>query len=204
MDAFFALSIMRDIINGLTLIHNTSWLGYHGKLSSRNCVVDDRWVVKISDYGLQKLVDNYKKRKTGKKKWKYFWSKTEELFRSFMDSTRTSSGYRQTSIETGRHLQPCHYLFRSPYEKDALGSRKLWNGCRRFVCVQSHFMEFVEIVYRLKKAGRQEFRPTLELNDTDGNSSLILLIKDCWAENPNNRPNAEQIKSLIRGMNQNR
>lgn len=65
-------------------------------------------------------------------------------------------------------------------------------------------MELVEIVYRLKKAGRQEFRPTLELNDTDGNSSLILLIKDCWAENPNNRPNAEQIKSLIRGMNQNR
>lgn len=24
----------------------------HGKLSSRNCVVDARWVLKITDYGL--------------------------------------------------------------------------------------------------------------------------------------------------------
>lgn len=31
---------------------HSSPMRVHGKLSSRNCVVDARWVLKITDYGL--------------------------------------------------------------------------------------------------------------------------------------------------------
>jgi len=32
-------------------------LKYHGRLKSSNCLLDSRWVVKITDYGLARLRD---------------------------------------------------------------------------------------------------------------------------------------------------
>lgn len=66
MDAFFVMSIMRDLSNGLQFIHSRPFLGYHGRLTSKNCVVDERWVVKISDYGCRKLYINSEIKKNGK------------------------------------------------------------------------------------------------------------------------------------------
>ncbi|KAK0421344.1 hypothetical protein QR680_015188 [Steinernema hermaphroditum] len=54
MDSFFMYSLMRDILQGLNYIHK-SFLEFHGNLTSDNCLVDDRWQVKLSDYGLERL-----------------------------------------------------------------------------------------------------------------------------------------------------
>ena len=37
-----------------------SQIGAHGRLTSCNCVIDNRWVCKITDYGLDKLKANAK------------------------------------------------------------------------------------------------------------------------------------------------
>ncbi|XP_062984801.1 atrial natriuretic peptide receptor 2-like [Elgaria multicarinata webbii] len=47
----FRLSFATDIAQGMAYLHQHRI--YHGRLKSRNCVIDDRWVCKISDYGLQ-------------------------------------------------------------------------------------------------------------------------------------------------------
>ncbi|KAM6473127.1 atrial natriuretic peptide receptor 2-like [Liasis olivaceus] len=47
----FRLSFATDIAQGMAYLHQHRI--YHGQLKSRNCVIDDRWVCKISDYGLQ-------------------------------------------------------------------------------------------------------------------------------------------------------
>lgn len=39
------------MLQGMRYLHSTP-LRVHGSLSSRNCVVDARWVLKITDYGL--------------------------------------------------------------------------------------------------------------------------------------------------------
>uniref|UniRef100_A0A0N5AUD5 Guanylate cyclase n=1 Tax=Syphacia muris TaxID=451379 RepID=A0A0N5AUD5_9BILA len=52
IDSFFMLCIMRDIIEGLYYIHN-SIVEFHGHLTSASCLVDERWQVKINDYGLR-------------------------------------------------------------------------------------------------------------------------------------------------------
>jgi tRNA A-37 threonylcarbamoyl transferase component Bud32 len=36
---------------GLIALHQ-SFIGCHGHLTSANCLINDRWQVKISDYGL--------------------------------------------------------------------------------------------------------------------------------------------------------
>ena len=40
------------VLQGIAYIHD-SLLGFHGYLKSTNCLVDSRWVLKISSYGLQ-------------------------------------------------------------------------------------------------------------------------------------------------------
>ncbi|KAK5965046.1 Guanylate cyclase domain-containing protein, partial [Trichostrongylus colubriformis] len=54
MDQVFVFSLLRDIAEGLSFIHH-SFLQYHGLLTSKSCLVDDRWLAKISDYGFRKL-----------------------------------------------------------------------------------------------------------------------------------------------------
>lgn len=39
------------ILQGMAFLHN-SIIAYHGSLKSSNCVVDSRFVLKITDYGL--------------------------------------------------------------------------------------------------------------------------------------------------------
>ena len=38
----------------MTFLHN-SFVGSHGHLKSSNCVVDNRWMVRVSDFGLTDL-----------------------------------------------------------------------------------------------------------------------------------------------------
>ncbi|KAJ1352391.1 hypothetical protein KIN20_008717 [Parelaphostrongylus tenuis] len=54
MDGFIVSALLRDIMNGLHFIHH-SFLQYHGFLTSKCCLTDDRWQVKISTYGLQEI-----------------------------------------------------------------------------------------------------------------------------------------------------
>jgi len=54
LDDMFIASIVSDILKGMIYIHSTTVLS-HGNLKSSNCVVDSRWVVKISDFGLNKF-----------------------------------------------------------------------------------------------------------------------------------------------------
>ncbi|XP_071953842.1 atrial natriuretic peptide receptor 1-like [Antedon mediterranea] len=46
----FRFSFCTDIARAMTYLHQNKI--YHGRLTSSNCVVDDRWVVKVTDYGM--------------------------------------------------------------------------------------------------------------------------------------------------------
>uniref|UniRef100_A0A1I8B604 Guanylate cyclase n=1 Tax=Meloidogyne hapla TaxID=6305 RepID=A0A1I8B604_MELHA len=53
-DSFVMFTLMRDIASGLIALHQ-SFIGAHGMLSSENCLINDRWQVKISDFGLNMI-----------------------------------------------------------------------------------------------------------------------------------------------------
>ena len=48
----------------MTYLHSTD-IKSHGSLKSSNCVVDGRWVLKITDYGLTKFKENQAEREEG-------------------------------------------------------------------------------------------------------------------------------------------
>ena len=43
---------------GMYYLH-CSGIGSHGRLKSTNCLVDSRWVLKITDYGLSPFLDDF-------------------------------------------------------------------------------------------------------------------------------------------------
>lgn len=45
---------MITIFKGMKFLHGSK-LEYHGYLKSRNCIIDGRFVVKLSNYGLREL-----------------------------------------------------------------------------------------------------------------------------------------------------
>ncbi|XP_055337347.1 atrial natriuretic peptide receptor 2-like [Paramacrobiotus metropolitanus] len=51
LEWLFRISFLTDIVQGLAYIHNTV-LEHHGRLTSRCCFIDKRFLLKISDYGL--------------------------------------------------------------------------------------------------------------------------------------------------------
>ncbi|XP_011882602.1 PREDICTED: retinal guanylyl cyclase 2 [Vollenhovia emeryi] len=51
LDWSFRLSLLTDLVRGMKYLHSTP-IRAHGYLTSRNCVIDARWVLKVTDYGL--------------------------------------------------------------------------------------------------------------------------------------------------------
>lgn len=54
LDWNFRMSLIHDIVKGMTYLHNSD-VQVHGKLRSCNCLIDGRFVLKISDFGLRTL-----------------------------------------------------------------------------------------------------------------------------------------------------
>lgn len=54
LDWNFRMSLIHDMVKGMAYLHNSP-IGAHGKLRSCNCLIDGRFVLKISDFGLQTL-----------------------------------------------------------------------------------------------------------------------------------------------------
>lgn len=55
LDWTFRYSIINDVVEGLAHLHSSP-VQYHGRLKSSNCVIDNRFVVKLTDFGLPTLV----------------------------------------------------------------------------------------------------------------------------------------------------
>uniref|UniRef100_A0A7M4FF72 guanylate cyclase n=1 Tax=Crocodylus porosus TaxID=8502 RepID=A0A7M4FF72_CROPO len=58
LDWMFKSSLLMDLIKGIKYLHHRDFP--HGRLKSRNCVVDGRFVLKITDYGYNELLEAQK------------------------------------------------------------------------------------------------------------------------------------------------
>ena len=51
LDWYFKYSLIRDLVNGMCYLHESDLKSF-GYLKSTNCVVNSRWVLLVTDYGL--------------------------------------------------------------------------------------------------------------------------------------------------------
>ncbi|GMR47369.1 hypothetical protein PMAYCL1PPCAC_17564 [Pristionchus mayeri] len=175
LDAFFIYSIVRDIINGLNYIHHSPLIS-HGNISSECCLVDERWVVKISYYGLHWIRSHEKRRKKD-----LLWTAPEHLRNDDIFGSKEGDIYSYAIVASEVITKS------SPWDLENRKERP------------------EEIIYMLKKGGDAPLRPTLTLGENmDMNPAMLHLIRDCWSENPGDRPTSDTIKSLLRSMHSGR
>ncbi|CAJ0950103.1 unnamed protein product, partial [Mesorhabditis belari] len=171
MDAFFVFSLMRDIAAGLSFIHRSS-VHMHGNLSSECCLVDDRWQVKISLYGLRTVQMCHRMTKK-----ELLWTAPEHL--------RQPEAARTTEGDVYSYGIICsEIVMRTPP----------WD-------IEKRKERTDELLYMLKRGAHPPIRPELTLEHImDMNPSMIHLITDCWSENPLDRPPIEKVRNLMRSM----
>ncbi|XP_076338996.1 uncharacterized protein LOC143240447 [Tachypleus tridentatus] len=90
IDWTFRYSMVNDILEGMKYIHDSS-LEYHGRLKSTNCVIDGRFMVKITDYGL-KYVHEQVDLDTEINPRSLFWMAPEHLREPYPTKTGSKKG----------------------------------------------------------------------------------------------------------------
>ncbi|XP_009946044.1 PREDICTED: atrial natriuretic peptide receptor 1-like [Leptosomus discolor] len=170
----FRFSFATDIAQGMAYLHHHKM--YHGRLKSSNCVIDDRWVCKIADYGLQ----SYRKE----------------------DSPEGSGSYQQHLIQI--YTAPEIHSF-SDFEPNSVTDVYSYAIILLEIATRSdpmkddvHSAEYswCPPLAELISGKAEDACPC----PTD----YIELIRRCRKNNPAQRPTFEQVKKMLSKMNPNK
>ncbi|KAH9502486.1 Receptor-type guanylate cyclase Gyc76C [Bulinus truncatus] len=161
----------------MTYIH-TSELISHGRLKSSNCVVDSRWVLKITDYGLHEFTAGEVPALGEYALYRNMLWKAPELIRSKHSPAR---GTQEGDVYSfGIILFEIHSR-NGPYGACELTPK-----------------EIIERVISRDENGHP-FRPRLsEISSTP--KFITDVIKECWDEDPLKRPGFKELRAKLKPM----
>ncbi|XP_054638406.1 atrial natriuretic peptide receptor 1 [Dunckerocampus dactyliophorus] len=177
LDWMFKYSLINDIVKGMVFLHN-SVIVSHGKLKSSNCVVDNRFVLKITDYGLCSLQPESQ---SGKDAHSYYaqrlWTAPELLQMEAPPPQGTQKGDV--------------YSFGIILQEVALRRGAFY--------LESNPLSPKEIVDRVVLGEWPCLRPTVDPHSHS--PELGQLMQRCWAEEPTERPEFNHIRMMLRKQN---
>ncbi|OPJ89209.1 atrial natriuretic peptide receptor 2 [Patagioenas fasciata monilis] len=171
----FRFSFATDIAQGMAYLHHHKM--YHGRLKSRNCVIDDRWVCKIADYGLQ----SYRKE----------------------DSPEGTSSYQQHLIQV--YTAP-EILSLSDFEPNPMTDVYSYAIILLEIATRSDLVPKDDVhsgEYSWCPSLAELISGKAE-NSCPCPTDYIELIRRCRKNNPAQRPTFEQVKKMLYKMNPNK
>ncbi|XP_057717075.1 guanylyl cyclase C [Corythoichthys intestinalis] len=161
MDMEFKISVMYDIAKGMSYLHSSN-IAVHGRLKSTNCVVDNRMVVKITDFGCHTIL----------RPGRDVWTAPEHLRKDGISQKGDVYSYGIIAHEIIQR--------RAPFYTPCGSSR-------------------AEKMYRVQyPSGLGVFRPELSFDGvSEKDIELHMLIKNCWDEDPERRPDFKKIELTL-------
>ncbi|KAH9525527.1 Nitrogen permease reactivator protein [Bulinus truncatus] len=165
---------------GMEYLHKTT-LRSHGNLKSSNCVIDSRWVLKITDFG---AVVSYKKPHTeGDPGNRAYYSSllwcAPEILRM---SKRPQKGTQKGDV----------YSF-------GIILQEILLRCGPYLYNNNDPAEIISLV-KSKGHSRPPYRPILP-NENDCPAKATSLMVICWSEEPEARPDFHNIRKRLREFN---
>nr|XP_033478354.1 atrial natriuretic peptide receptor 2-like [Epinephelus lanceolatus] len=170
----FRLSFATDIARGMSYLHQHKM--FHGRLHSRNCVIDDRWVCKISDYGLTA----------------YRRDDFEAISNGFNcgDVNRIYCA-PEVLLGSSSNMTPAADVYSYSMILVEIATRS------NLISDQADVVR-MDIMWRPPlpevKAGKAD-------TDCPSQADYCELIKKCWGHNITTRPTFEQVKKMLDKMN---
>ncbi|KAE9417759.1 hypothetical protein Angca_008414, partial [Angiostrongylus cantonensis] len=134
-DPFFMFCIMRDIAQGLRFLHS-SFIEFHGRLSSQCCLVNESWQVKLSDYGTLSLQEEKHRRKK-----RFLWMAPEILRDQNSPTCSKAADIYSFAI----------------ISSEVITRKPPWN-------YQERKESLDELLYMIKKGGHAPIRPDLNID----------------------------------------
>ncbi|KAH0955867.1 hypothetical protein HN011_006367 [Eciton burchellii] len=181
LDNMFIASLVGDIIRGMIYLHE-SVIKYHGSLSTSNCLVDSRWVVKLADFGLHEFKRDAECDPCDViKKYHGLLYKAPELLRSTRLGEPAVRDFQRGDV----------YSF-------AIVLYELQGRHGPFGVTQ---LSAAEILKRIiaRDPGAPLFRPPLDQLENTFDFVRECLL-ECWAENPELRPDFKSIRNKLRPL----
>ncbi|XP_077981987.1 atrial natriuretic peptide receptor 2-like [Glandiceps talaboti] len=177
----FRFSFCADISRAMAYLHTHKLP--HGRLKSNNCIIDDRWMVKVSDYGLKKFREEYideDYEETYQKQMAKVYLPPEALDdpQNIYQTATDVYSFSIILVEIATRNEPC-----SSDDLDDIDG--FW---------------------------RPEIPDLNDLPDMANNNDekcpcpkeYLELIEKCWAHDPNNRPAFSTIKQILHRINPNK
>uniref|UniRef100_A0A673K1K6 Guanylate cyclase n=1 Tax=Sinocyclocheilus rhinocerous TaxID=307959 RepID=A0A673K1K6_9TELE len=176
LDWMFKYSLVSDIVKGMAFLHN-SVIVSHGNLKSSNCVVDNRFVLKITDYGLSSIRTESDTEDAHSYYARKLWMAPELL--------------RMECFPPGGTQKGDVYSFGIILQEVALR--------REVFYLEGDSLNPKEIVDRVALGEWPYLRPSV--NPQAHSEELGQLMQRCWAEEPSDRPEFNHISVLLRKQN---
>ncbi|XP_016077884.1 PREDICTED: retinal guanylyl cyclase 1, partial [Miniopterus natalensis] len=175
LDWMFKSSLLLDLIKGMRYLHHRGVP--HGRLKSRNCVVDGRFVLKVTDHGHGRLLEAQRVLPAPASAEDQLWTAPELLRDPALGRRGTLAG---DVFSLGVIMQ--EVVCRSaPYAMLELAPE--------------------EVVQRVQNPPPL-CRPLVSVDQAP--MECIQLMKQCWAEQPDHRPSMDRTFNLFKSINKGR
>ncbi|KAL7302296.1 hypothetical protein TKK_0004960 [Trichogramma kaykai] len=176
LDWSFRLSLLTDLVRGMKYLHSTP-IRVHGYLTSRNCVIDARWVLKVTDYGLPAFYEAQNMQPPPKTNRDLLWTAPELL---------RQAGLRKRGSQPG-----------DVYSFGIIMQEVVVRG--EPFCMLALSPE--DIIEKVKKPPPL-IRPSVSKGAAP--PEAINIMRQCWAENADMRPDFNAVHDLFKKLNHGR
>ncbi|KAI4903341.1 hypothetical protein NFI96_034376, partial [Prochilodus magdalenae] len=164
-------------LQGMDYLHHSP-LRSHGHLSSSNCVVDSRFVLKVTDFGLSTLRHSGPGDSSSQDHWISLLWRAPELLRQPMPANGTQKG---DVYSFGIIAQEVVYR-RGPFytPNSSLKTR--------------------EIIELVKAGGDRPLRPYVDRVCAECEEGVEALLLSCWREKATERPDFSSLRTTVKKM----
>ncbi|XP_043863244.1 uncharacterized protein LOC6573483 [Drosophila mojavensis] len=192
LDWSFRLSLLTDLVRGMRYLH-ASPLRIHGALTSRNCVVDARWVLKITDYGLNSFYEMQGLAQVPRSNKELLWT-APELLRTMKTQPQQQHHHhhhhQHGRVQMGTQMGDVYSFGIIMQEVVVRGEP---------YCMLSLSPD--EIIAKLKKPPPL-IRPSVSKGAAP--PEAINIMRQCWAEQPDMRPDFNSVYERFKMLNHGR
>uniref|UniRef100_A0A8C4ZSZ3 Guanylate cyclase n=1 Tax=Gadus morhua TaxID=8049 RepID=A0A8C4ZSZ3_GADMO len=178
LDWMFKSSLLMDLVRGMRHLHNRNII--HGSLKSRNCVVDGRFVLKVTDYNFKNIVLCQNLPLPQEKPEDLLWTAPEILRNPNQNKKGT---------------------FRGDVYSFSIIMQEVISRCAPFCMLD---MPVTEIISKVKSPPPL-CRPEVSVDEAP--IEVLQVMKQAWSEEADKRPTFEEIlkqfKSITKGKKTN-